>query len=120
MQSATRKAAMSSARTELRKHLLNFKEAPEGLVLVAAVSTVLSLGMYKLFVVDMANPDTHLSGNDPIRQDSERAEAWSKAAFHKGPLAFFGFNNREVLGIKPSDGKLKYPPKGEALPKKEE
>lgn len=93
----------------------DFQTAPEVLVLVVVVTGVLSLAAWKVLRVDTKNPANTFSREDAHNenrlweQDNKRRDAWAKQMWHKGPIAYFGLNNREVLGIKPSDKQLEYP-----------
>ena len=96
---------------ELRKNMMNFKAAPEVLVLVGCVAFACAMGVVKLVWSDARNPETTWNPakrrsfeKRVLERDTKQAEAWSKSWMHVGPFS----HPREMLGIKPSDEKLDY------------
>ncbi len=96
---------------ELRKNMMNFKAAPELIVLVGCVTFACLMGVFKLVWSDARSPETTWDREKRrsfekrvLERDTKQTEAWSKSFLHAGPFS----RPREMLGIKPSDEKLDY------------
>jgi hypothetical protein len=96
---------------QMRKNMMNFKAAPEVLVLVGCVTFACVMGVTKLVWSDARSPETTWNPatrasfeKRVLERDTNQTEAWSKNFMHVGPFS----RPREMLGIKPSDEKLDY------------